>query len=115
MVDGTLTIYYSTAFPKFAAQQRSLENRDPALATSFVKRYEIWIAVHSLLRYQDEQMNPTASASETGTGTAQPHEGSELAEERDRQERCRVAILSALFAAREVQAQIPQTLPIADS
>ena len=59
MESGTLIIYYSTVYPKYASQFMSFEGRDPALANSFRKRYEIWLATHSLLYYQDQQ---TASA-----------------------------------------------------
>src|SRR5579863_4146090 len=103
MEEGTLVIYYSTAFPKFAGQRRAFENRDPTLATSFVKRYEIWLAVHSLLYYQDHLV-PATEQQVTEGGALSPErvqEDPDLAEARERQERCRIAILSSLFAARE--------------
>ncbi len=55
MDNATLTIYYSTVFPKYAARRERIERRDTGLAASFVKRYEIWLAVHSFLLYQDQQ------------------------------------------------------------
>lgn len=103
MESGILVIRYSTVFPKFASQRSLFENRDVALADSFTKRYEIWLVVHSLLHYQDQQ---TESAS-TQPGTRPFHqrreEDPELAQERERQERVRIAVMSAIFAAREVQ------------
>jgi hypothetical protein len=112
MEEGTLAIYYSTVFPKFAAQRHALENRDTALAVSFAKRYEIWIAVHSLLHYQDQQ-RATAGPGEAESGEAvsgRPPEDPEFAAERERQERCRMAILSSLFAARELQLEVSQAV-----
>jgi hypothetical protein len=94
---GTLTIYYSTVFPKYAQQLATFERRDPALARSFTERYKIWLAVHSLLLYQD-QTQGTA-----GEERPRIEEDAEVAEARERQERCRTATLAAVFAAREVQ------------
>ena len=107
MESGTLIIYYSTVYPKYASQFMSFEGRDPALANSFRKRYEIWLATHSLLYYQDQQ---TASAEAAQRG--QPEENDDLAEARERQERCRIATLATLFGAREVQ--IPGALTETD-
>lgn len=99
--NGKLIIYYSTAFPKFATQRANFERRDLATATSFTKRYEIWLAVHSLLLYQEQKDKETASAQSVDDSDA------EAEEKREREERCRVATLSAIFAARE--AQLPST------
>ncbi|MGC1483935.1 MAG: hypothetical protein WA789_09090 [Candidatus Acidiferrum sp.] len=112
MEEGTLVIYYSTVFPKFASQRHAFENRDTALANSFAKRYEIWLAVHSLLHYQDQQFAaPQHRASEAGPGSSdRTQEDPDLAEERERQERCRIAILSTLFASREVQLETFQSI-----
>jgi hypothetical protein len=108
MESGKLMIRYSTAFPKYAGQREYFENRDPALAGSFTKRYEIWLAVHSLLHYQDEQQ-AIAGAAETGqTSTQMKEDETELAERAEQQERVRIAVMSALFAAREVQMEMPQ-------
>lgn len=104
MDNGTLTIYYSTLFPKFVARRERLEGRDTSLAASYVKRYEIWLAVHSFLLYQDQQ---TQAAS--GTERRPEEEDSEVAEVRERQERCRIATLAAIFASREVRAQTDLT------
>lgn len=96
--NGKLVIHYSTVFPKYASQRAAFERRDTALAVSFTKRYEIWLAVHSLLLYQEQQDR------EAATTQRQPSETDpETEEAREREERCRVATLSALFAAREVQ------------
>jgi hypothetical protein len=96
---GKLLIYYSTAFPKFATQLSTFERRNPAVALSFTKRYEIWLAVHSLLLHQEEReraLRPVEADSDPNTD-----------ELREREERCRVATLSTLFAAREVQLPAP--------
>jgi hypothetical protein len=45
MTEGVLYIYYSTAFPRFVAERRRLEQQNPALSVSFQKRYELWLAV----------------------------------------------------------------------
>jgi hypothetical protein len=105
-----LVIRYSTVFPKFASQRAAFESRDVALAESFSKRYEIWLAVHSLLHYQDEQR---ASAQPEGSSAPRKEEDPEMTENRERQERVRIAVMSALFAAREVQME-PQALATAE-
>jgi len=94
MEDGVLVIYYSTVFPKYAGPRQLLEQRDVAKADSYTKRYEIWLAVHSLM-LRDKQL-----LSESDQSVAQEDEA---AEQREREERVRVATLSALFAAREIQ------------
>ena len=97
MEEGTLVVYYSTAFPKYANSRGTLERRDPTLASSFTARYEIWLTVHSLLLHQDQQSTSEALTQQRA------EEDPELAEAREREERCRLATLSALFATREVQ------------
>jgi DNA modification methylase len=98
MENGTLMIYYSTVFPKYASHRVAFERRDPNVAASFTKRYEIWLAVHSLLLYQDQQTAKAAVDQKL-----QIEEDPEIVDARDRQERCRIATLAALFAVREVQ------------
>lgn len=110
MEDGTLVVYYSAAFPKYARQHAVLESRDVGLGASFTSRYEIWLAVHSLLKYRDDKL---AAAPRTGgqdgeRETEQGKEDSEIDEMREREERCRVAVLSTMFAAREVQLDVPK-------
>lgn len=101
MEAGKLVVWYSTVYPKFANLHASLQRRDPALAASFTERYKIWLAVHSLLMFQDEQV---AGAVTTSAGQRPFNDrDEEAAEERDREERCRIATLAALFAAREVR------------
>lgn len=97
MENGTLDIYYSTTFPKYAEQRHALERRNIADADSFTKRYEIWLAVHSLLLYQDQQEQAADAHGQ------QIEENIEILEARERQERCRLATIAALFASREVQ------------
>jgi hypothetical protein len=93
---GTLMIYYSTVFPKYANQLAAFERRDPVLARSFSERYKIWLAVHSLLLHQDQ-------ISAAGTTPQRTDEDPDIAELREREERCRTATLAAVFAGREIQ------------
>ncbi len=97
MESGKLTIYFSTVFPRFAASRSRLETRDPTKAASFVERYKIWLAVHSFFLYRDQQAVAKSD-------TLEPQNDVEIAvaENREREERCRTAALSALFATREV-------------
>ena len=88
--DGTLYIYYSEAFPRFATEVLRFERESETMANSFRRRYELWLAVHSLLMHQDaEQEDPTESSD-----AAQ--------EEAQRQERVRLAIISVMVASQEV-------------
>ena len=98
--EDKLIIYYSSVFPKYANKLADLERKDAALAHSFTRRYEIWLAVHSLLLYQDQL---AIEVTEVSGAPSHTDEDTELLEEFQRQERCRIGILSALFAAREVQ------------
>jgi hypothetical protein len=102
MENGQMVVYYSTAFPRYAGHRLALERKDVTLAASFTKRYEIWVAVHSFLMMQDEQ-----AASEGHQLRELGETEVEALETRERQERCRVATLAALFAAREVRLPIP--------
>jgi hypothetical protein len=89
MTEGVLYIYYSTQFPRFVAERHRLEQQNPALAGSFTKRYELWLAVHALLVNDD---------------TEKGEEFDELvAKELSRQERCRIATIAAMVAAQEVR------------
>jgi hypothetical protein len=94
--DGVLVVCYSTAFPNYANQFAAFEKIDPALAASFRVRYTIWLAVHSLLLQQDQEAAHPA-------GPVTPDQDMELDELRERQERVRMAAVSAMFAQREVK------------
>lgn len=96
--NGTLVIYYSKAYPRYAAQISKLEQRSPALAESFTKRYEVWLVTHSLLYYRDQE----AARQQMGD-----NDDGDEAEDRERKERCRMATLAALIAAREVEFAVP--------
>jgi hypothetical protein len=102
MENGTLVIFYSTAYPQYAGALARFEQRAAGGAESFKKRYEIWLATHSLLYYRDQESAAQQSPSdETGT---------EEAEDREREERCRMAFLAALFASREVELAASATI-----
>lgn len=94
---GKLTIYYSTVFPRFASTVTHLEGRDITKAASFIERYKIWLAVHSFFLYRDQQASAAAETVEQQTDAMINAEAV-----REREERCRIATLSALFASREV-------------
>jgi hypothetical protein len=100
MDNGVLIVYYSTIFPKYASTLSGFELKDINLAHSFTKRYEIWLVAHSLLLYQDEQ-----AARESSPDLLIEEEGDFL-DDRERQERCRIATLASLVASREVKTSI---------
>lgn len=89
MNEGTLYIYYSTKFPRFAGESQRIEQQSPALLGSFVRRYEMWLAVHALLAHEDEE---TVSDLDE-----------EVVAELARQERCRLASIAAMMASQEVR------------
>lgn len=93
MNEGKLYVYYSTKFPRYATEYRRFEQQDPALARSFQLRYELWVAVHSLLLYQDK-----ATAGDGGDEMT--------AREMERQERCRLGVLAAMIASQEVKSGV---------
>lgn len=100
MENGVLVIYYSTVFPKYAARLATYERRSESMAAAFTLRYEVWLAAHSLIYHQDE-MN--SQASENAKDDEAAGLDGEAEEIRERQERVRIATLSALFASREVE------------
>jgi len=91
--NGVLVVYYSKVFPRYANQLLAFEKKDTAKAISFTKRYEVWLAVHSLLLHQDQQNREGRSSEEE----------IEDSQEREYEERCRIAVLATLFATRETQ------------
>jgi hypothetical protein len=92
---GTLVVWYSTVFPRYAAQRDALERRDTALAESFTSRYKIWLAVHSLLIHAEEAGR---------SATILPDEvRDDSSADWEREERVRMATMSCLFAAREIE------------
>jgi len=91
-------IYYSTIYPKYAEQRTAFEKRDAVLADSFTKYYEVWLSVHSLLLYQHQQ---DAEAHEDTRRVSEEEE--KAISEREQQERCRIATIAAMVAAREAQ------------
>ena len=92
MNQGTLNIYYSEAFPRFANEYRRFEMQNGAMAKSFKTRYEMWLVVHALLAHQElEQTSIDDSVPE------------DVVEEMMRQERCRHAVISVMVASREMK------------
>lgn len=91
MNDGVLYVYYSEVFPRFATERHRLEQQNPALAQSFQKRYELWLAVHALLVYQERE-------------GAESEE--ESVKEIERQERCRLATIASMVASQEVKSGV---------
>lgn len=89
---GLLMIYYSTAFPRFSTELKRFAMADEAQAKSFKKRYELWIAVHSLLIYQADQERDENSTMDD-----------ELQAKLEREERCRLAIMATMIASQEVK------------
>lgn len=104
MNQGTLYIYYSAIFPRFAQVRGAFEKSDPSKALSFTRRYRIWLAVHSLMmQHEEERIVPT---SRSEGQTEESHEAINHAHEM--RERCRLATMAAMFAAREVNAKMDQ-------
>jgi hypothetical protein len=95
--EGLLIVYYSTAFPRFANERRKLEQSSPAMAQSFEQRYKLWLAVHALLKHEDEE------------AATEQMEDEDLAAEMSRQERCRLASMAAMMAAQEVKSGISES------
>ena len=87
--EGTIYIYYSEAFPRFATEVLRFERDSEAMAISFRRRYELWLAVHSLLMHQDAEMEDPTESSDA------------VQEEAQRQERVRLAIISVMVASQE--------------
>lgn len=94
MNEGKLYVYYSEAFPRFATEVRRFEQQNAAMASSFRSRYEMWLAVHSLLMYQEME---AADA---------PEMPEDASKEMARQERSRLAVIAAMMASQEVKSGI---------
>ena len=88
--EGKVYVYYSEAFPRFATEQRRFERQGEAMASSFRRRYEIWLAVHSLLMYEESE-----SVEESDLPDAQ-------SEALFRQERARLGVIAVMVASQEV-------------
>ena len=89
MNDGVLYVYYSTSFPRFATEFKRLEQQDVKLAKSFAKRYELWLAVHALLFYQENKDSDLTD--------------DDAVKDMERQERSRVATIAAMVASQEIK------------
>ena len=92
MNQGTLYIYYSEAFPRFAKEYRQFEMQNEAMARSFKTRYEMWLVVHALLAHQESE--------QVGIDDSVPEN---VIEEMMRQERCRHAVISVMVASQEMK------------
>lgn len=88
--EGTLVIYYSNKFPKFHDEFNRWSKLDIQKAASFKRRYEVWIAVHSLLLHEQEETSEIEAAEE-------------VVGEFYRQERCRFSSVAAMIANQEVK------------
>ena len=97
MNDGKLYVYYSETFPRFRTEVRRFEQQNEALAMSFRSRYETWLAVHSLLMYQEIESEDDLDISEG------------VAEKVRHRERSRIASIAAMVASQEVKSGISDT------
>ncbi len=88
--EGKLYIYYSEAFPRFATEVKRFERQNDAMASSFRTRYEMWVAVHSLLMYEQLEREEL------------PEFTDEQAEAFWRQERVRLGVIAVMVASQEV-------------
>ena len=88
--EGKLYVYYSEAFPRFATEVRRFEQQNEALAASFRTRYEMWVAVHSLLMYEAAEQADTPDLPE------------DQADALLRQERTRLGVIAVMVASQEV-------------
>ena len=100
--NGELDIYYSEAFPRFARERSTLERRDPALAARFKVRYEILIAVHSILLHRDISEDSALSAPNQEENPE--HEPSEIDQRAERRRLAEMAVLVASHEATESSA-----------
>lgn len=93
----TLTIRYSTVFPRFKSSYDQTRSRSTGSADSFVRRYEIWLATSVLIHWQDTGEDKT------------PLSASDLEQEDidnfRRDELRRVAKTCIVFAQRELAEQ----------
>jgi hypothetical protein len=101
MQEGVLTIYYSSVFPKFASTFEKLHSQSEAVGQSFVRRYKVWLAAHSLLLHRD-QISAEDKDSYPSAGLDQTEPSTEF----ERSKRRRLATLAALMAAREVKNEL---------
>lgn len=91
MNKGKLNIYYSEAFPRFATELKRWQGQSEASASSFRTRYEMWLAVHSLLMYQE-------------TDDERPDDVEEKTlDDLHRQERSRYGVIAAMIASQETK------------
>jgi hypothetical protein len=90
----TLTIRYSTIFPRFSATLGQMTAKGAAIANSFVRRYEIWLTTSVLIHWQD-------SGSDT-TSVAQSGLEQDKVDDFRRDEIRRMAKAAVVYAQREV-------------
>ena len=82
-----LIIYYSAVYPDYTAKLRRFENHSDAKAKTYKKRYEVWLAVFSLIESEKAKKHP---------------ESTEEAAQNDKiRNFSSTASLAALFAQRE--------------
>lgn len=90
----TLTIRYSSVFPRYRATLDQLTAKGIAIATSFVRRYEIWLTTSVLIHWQDSGSDATSIAK---SGMEQ-----DLVDDFRRDEIRRMAKAAVVYAQREV-------------
>lgn len=95
--EGLHVVYYSEDFPPFKSRFDAFERRNVDLAKSFENHYRIWLIVHSLI-YQHSQRQEDATESDAADDRSDERQA-----EYERNERIRVATLSAMIAAKEAQ------------
>ena len=89
MSKGELIICYSSVFPEFVQKLKKYEHQDLAESAYFKKRYEIWLAVYSLIEHEKQKKDQEIEE-------AEEHQEGTM-----RQGYCNTAALAALFAQRE--------------
>jgi hypothetical protein len=95
MSNGILNVYYSSVFPRFASTVEKLQIRNETVAQSFVSRYKVWLAAHSLLMYREQTENSSNAEIDQNKD-----------DDAERSERRRIAVLASLMASKEVRLEL---------
>ena len=96
--NGRLDIFYSTLFPRYTQELSAVEQKHPKLVSQFKHRYELWIAIHSVLMHNGKEPRPSAQTD----STPKEIDIDELAD-REQNERRRFAIIASVIAAKEAK------------
>ena len=103
--EDKLILFYNADLPDFSNQRRTYENTSAAVAAAFKTRFEVWLAVHALLQFQEDEGADSAGHKASGDVAGDGASGDIADDDAQKKQRelVRYAKVAVMFAKKEIE------------